>query len=192
MNKITVIIIAGAFVFIIAVNVLMRLYTGGVREEIAPVPRAVQALPREEAEEAAVKPEPTGREPDDPAKLGIVIVSRMDKPTGPDQWDALLKKIFEESGTLKSKEGQAVVRKMQQRPAQYKATMKRLDEEISKAQMAVYRSAMDPLMQRRLEALYQMKALSHVLEKNGIVNPSAPALPTFEQGAGSFHGDGPR
>jgi hypothetical protein len=164
-----------------------------VKKEKASVPRALQALPKEEAEEAVVRQVPSGRQPDDPAKLGIVIVSDVDKPTGPGQWDEFMKKIFEESGALKTKEGEAAVRKMQMTPAQFKATMRRLDEEVSKAEVAAYQNAMeDPFLQRRLEVLYQLKALSHVLEKNGIVNPGAAALPKFDQGASSFHGDGRR
>jgi DNA-binding ferritin-like protein (Dps family) len=116
----------------------------------------------------------------------------MDKPTGPGQWDAFMKKIFEGSGALNTKEGQAAVRKMQMSPTEYKATMKRLDDEIIRIEIAADRNAMDPFLKRRLEVLYQMKALSHVLEKSGVVPPPAAALPTFDQGVSSFSGDGPR
>jgi hypothetical protein len=178
------IIIAGAFVFIMvfimAISVLLRPYTSEVRKEKAAALRALQMFPREGAgrtEVAAVKQAPTGREPDDPARLGIVVLNQMDKPAGAGEWDAFLKKIFEESGALKTKEGEAVIRRMQMRPAHYKAVMKRLDEEISQAEVAAYRNARDPSLQKRLEMLYQMKALSRVLEKNGIVNPRAAVLP---------------
>jgi hypothetical protein len=193
MKKRAMMMFACAIIFIVAVNVYVRRYTGEVKEGgTSFVLPELLALPQEKDQPVAVQPGPAGRAPDDPAKLGIVIVSQMDRPTGPGGWDALMKRIFEESGALKTKEGQAVVRKMQMRPEQYKATIKRLDNEIIKAEMAAYRNTMDPLLKMRLEVLYQMKALSHVLEKNGIVNPQAAALPTFGQGAGSFSGDGPR
>jgi hypothetical protein len=185
------IIIVGTIILVIYANSLMRSYVGEVKDKKAPAPQAFPSLFQKGTEEPAVQPDSAGRQPDDPAKFGIVIVKQVDQPTGPDQWDALMQKIFEASGTLKTKEGQAAVRKMQMSPLQYKATLKRLDGEISKIEVAVYRNALDPSLQKRLTALYQMKALGHVLEKNGIVNSSAPALPTYDRKAGAFHGDGP-
>jgi hypothetical protein len=189
MYKRAMIIIAAIFILIMAVNALLGRYVGSLNEAPRPASQESPDLSPKENEKAASVQEPVGRVPDDPAKLGIVVLGRMDRPTGPDQWAAFMKKIFDQSGALKTREGQAVLRRMQMRPEQYKATLKRLDEEVSKAELAFYRKAMDPSLERRLEVLYQMKALSHVFEKYGIVNAGVAASPAYGQSTAPSSGE---
>jgi hypothetical protein len=159
-------------------HILMRIYVGEIKPAGEAVPQALKAVPREAAT-VAQQPS-TGRQPDDPAHFGIVVVSQWDKPTDQKQWDGFIQKLFDNSKMLDTDEGKKAIQAMQMNPAQYQETMTRLDQEINKIELAFNQNSADPLLQKRRQVLYQMK-LSKVLDKNGVVDPSAADLQRFDK-----------
>jgi hypothetical protein len=187
MNMRAILILAVGLGFIIGMNILMRIYVGEVKEAGVAVPKALKAVPKEGA---TVTQELTERQPDDPAKFGIVVVSQRDQPGDQKQWDDSIQNLFDHSGALDTNEGKEAVKAMQMNPTQYQETMQRLDDEIKKIEAASDKDPTDPFLQKRRQVLYQMKAISRVLDKKGVVNPSAADLQKFDNG-GIPGGSGP-
>jgi hypothetical protein len=187
MNKNTVLVIAGILAFFMVLNIIIYFYAGKTEEGSSPVPRALQAVPKQEADAGPKMPV---REPDDPAKFGIVLVDHVEKPVNQEQWDVFVEKVLDKSGVLDTEQAKEAVDKMKMNPDQFQKTMKRLDEEIAKIEQAARSDSTDPLLKRRLNILYQMKSISRVLERKGVVQSDAPSLPEYDQGVGTAAGSG--
>jgi hypothetical protein len=177
MNKKAVLILAVVLGFIVGINILTRIYVGEIKEDVGAVPKVLKAVPQEGAADTQ---ELTGRQPDDPAQFGIVVVSQMDQPRDQKQSDDFIQKLFDDSKLLDTDEGKEAVKAMQMNPTQYQETMTRLDGEIQKIEAAAGQNPTDPLLQRRRQVLYHLKAISRVLDKNGVVNPDAADLQRFD------------
>jgi hypothetical protein len=104
----------------------------------------------------------------------------MDQPRDQKQSDDFIQKLFDDSKLLDTDEGKEAVKAMQMNPTQYQETMTRLDGEIQKIEAAADQNPTDPLLQRRRQVLYHLKAISRVLDKNGVVNPNAADLQRFD------------
>jgi hypothetical protein len=187
MNKKAILAILAVLVFIFGVNALLRLYVGELKEEKTPVPQALEAVPKQEAD---AQPGLPARQPDDPAKFGIVVVDSVEKPANQEQWDAFVDKVLDKSGAMDTAEAKEAVDKMKMNPTQFQKTMQRLDGEIAKIEEASRNDSTDPLLKRRREVLYQMKSMSRVLERKGVVIPDAASLPEFDQGVSTVVGSG--
>jgi hypothetical protein len=186
MDKKAILAILVVLVFIFGVNALLRIYVGELKEEQPPVPRALQAVPKQEAD---VSQRPS-RQPDDPAKFGIVVMDSVETPANQEEWDAFIEKVLDKSGVLDTEEAKAAVDRMKMNPTQFQKTMRRLDEEIAKIEEASKSNSFDPLLKRRREVLYQMKAMSRVLERKGVVDPNAATLTEYDLGVSAVAGSG--
>jgi malonyl CoA-acyl carrier protein transacylase len=172
-------LLLGLLVFlgiVVAINMMTRDYVSSLRDQ-KPAPPILHDV----AQETTATSPAAERKPDDPSKFGIVVISPVEKPSSQEGWDQLMQKTMEDNHVLKTVEAKEAIQKMQMNPAQYQETMTRLDNEIQKVAEMRTKTPEDPLVQKRLQVLYQMKAMSKELEKNGIVNENAPDLQRFDQ-----------
>jgi hypothetical protein len=177
MNKNALAFLLFFLAIVIGINGYMRFYVGELKTEKAPVPVVLKTVAHEEPAAPVV----TKRQPDDPAKYGIVVMSKSQQPQSQDQWDTYIQKIFDESKVLDAEDGREALKAMQMNPAQFEATKLRIDEEIKKNDQAISQNATDELLKKRRQVLYEMKALAKVLEAKGVVNADAPDLKQYNQ-----------
>jgi hypothetical protein len=165
-------ILGALLVFIIAVNLFTRQYVVELKEAKLLLTGQLKDVPKVEqvAEEPVVRVENKVHE-------GIMVVSKFNKPVTQGEWDKFMKELVNNSGMLDTDEGRQALKKKSINPVQYQDTMRRLAEETQKVEEAYNKNPSDPMLQRRMEDLRKMKALTGVLVEKGVVDPNAPDLP---------------
>ena len=175
MDKKILLGLGAVLVFIITVNIMTRQYVGGLKATGSPITGKLKEIPREGAAVAGA-----ALPADNKVHEGIVVVKRFDKPVTQGEWDRYMKDLVNTTGMLKTDEGREAIKKKAINPAQFQDTMRRLEEETKKVDEAYRKDPVDPMLQKRMEDLRRMKALTAVLVENGVVDPNAPDLPGMD------------
>jgi len=175
MDKKILLGLGAVLVFIITVNIMTRQYVGELKSAKPSVTGKLKEVPREGAAVAgAVLPA------DNKVRKGIVVVNRFNKPVTQGEWDKYMKDLVNSTGMLQTDEGREAMKKKALNPAQFEDTMRRLEEETKKVDEAYSKDPVDPMLQKRMEDLRKMKALTKVMAERGVVDPDAPDLPGMD------------
>ena len=171
-------VLGALLIFIIAVNVMTRQYVEELKGSQLPLTGKLKDIPKEQraAPAAAISTQP---------HPGIVVIDRFNKPVTQGEWDKFMKDLVNNTGMMETPEGREALKKKAINPAQYQDTMHRLDGEMKKVEEAYAKDPQDPLLQRRMQDLRKMKALTQVLVEKGVVDPNAPDLPGMNSPAGA-------
>ena len=173
MKQRLLIVVVVLFIVVVGVNVLVKHYVTGLKAETS------QMLPVVRNVTAASTPVVSAgkRQPDDPSRYGIVTLEPGEAPSTQEEWNRALTKTFDDRKVFDTPAGRMALDKMKMNPVEYKEIMVNLENEIKKIEQ---KSGNDPTnkdLKQRKENLYMLKALSGVLEENGLVDPSVPYTP---------------
>ena len=102
---------------------------------------------------------------EDPAKYGIISISKHELPKEQAEWDFYLEKILKKSHVLDTEEANLALEKMQTTPEYFQETIGRVEDRIILFEQNVKENPDDMEAQKRLQNLYMLKSLGKVLEE---------------------------
>lgn len=133
-------------------------------------------LPKEKKVEAEpVVKVPRHLVPEDPSKYGIVAIPESRMPHEQMEWDLRFENIIQDSGILDTAQGKKAVEKMSTSEEKFQDTRQKIDKEITSLEKQRQDNPISEDVERHLQNLYKLKALSKVLERRVVtLHPPEP------------------
>lgn len=108
--------------------------------------------------------------PEDPAKYGMVVVpSGLQAPKTVEDWEKVIRQGVEKNSTLDTPEAKDNLDHVKLTRQEYQEKQAKLDVSISKVQKALNDDPLNEDIKKRLERLYQIKAIGNILESKVVV-----------------------
>ncbi|MCA9400912.1 MAG: hypothetical protein KC713_04755 [Candidatus Omnitrophica bacterium] len=134
-----------------------------------------QDMAKETSPEPNIQKKRRSLTPSNPEDFGMVVTSQTSAPRSKEQWELMVRKMFEDNKVFESDQAKEHLKLMETDQTQYQENMQKLDEHIQLYEDQLANDPLNEKAEQQLHELYKLRAVGAILKekvtKMNTINP---------------------